>query len=140
MIDCCLFSSPKKAVPSKPQAPGACGPASAPSSAPAKGSGCHKPGIITGSAFLNYMRRKRMQGCSHSIVQLAKEASREWRAMSEQQKAPYVAEAQSARKSRPNKSSKPIKSSKLSKSAPVRKNKSRKSSGKSKTLGGGGRC
>jgi Protamine and protamine like len=56
-------------------------------------SGKCQPGKVTRNAFLNYLRTLRRTMCGSSVVAIAVEGGKRWRAMSEAEKQPYYQEA-----------------------------------------------
>ena len=62
---------------------------------------CYKPGPVTRSPFLNYVRNVRMRMSGARLTEITKRAGAEWRRMTDEQKQPYVRQAQEARSSRP---------------------------------------
>ncbi|KAK9695040.1 Protamine and protamine like [Popillia japonica] len=50
----------------------------------------HRPGRITRNPFLNFLRDYRKNHCNMTVVQIACEGAKEWRAMSDEQKQQYM--------------------------------------------------
>lgn len=59
---------------------------------------CAREGPVTRNPFFNYLRYKRSISCSHDVRVFTSEGAKEWKAMTDLEKCPYVMEAHKAPK------------------------------------------